>query len=116
MKEKINLKQQQEEFFNKAENYRKNGKIIEALSNYREFLNIGVKIEDYYKFDEAYWGMYLTCYPLSKKCNNPHYLIEDFYNVFLKYATKKKQKEYEKIYEENLKSFNQEISINDKRD
>lgn len=117
MRENIKLKQQQEEFFKEAENYRKNDKIIEALASYMEFLNIGKKIEDYYKFDEAYWGMYLTYYSLSKKCNNPNYLIEDFYNCALDYApSKEKKEEYKKIYEENLKSFKQEISINDKRD
>lgn len=117
MKKEIeNIKEIQEELFNEAENYRKNGKIIEALSSYVEFLNTGNKIEDYYKFDEVYWGMYLTCYPISKKCNNPTYLIEDFYNCALKYAPSEKKEEYKKIYEENLKSFNQEISIDDKRD
>ena len=101
------IEQQQEEFFKEAENYRKNDKTIEALASYMEFLNIGKKIEDYYKFDEAYWGMYLAYYSLSKKCNNPNYLIEDFYNLALKYASSEKQEKYKKVYEENLKSFNQ---------
>lgn len=106
----IDLKQKREELLKEAENYRENGEIAKALSSYNEFLNIGERVKDTSRHHEGYWGMYLTYYNHSKQCKNWSSLIEDLYNLALIYAPSEKQEEYKKIYNENLKSFNQEIS------
>ena len=54
--------------------------------------------------------MYLTWYNHCLLCKNWNTLVEDLYNVALVYAPSEKQEEYKKIYNKNLKIFNQEIS------
>lgn len=106
----IDLKEKQEELLKQAKIYRENGEITKALSSYNEFLDIGERVKDYSRQHEAYWGMYLTWYIHSKQCKDWSTVIEDFYYLALVNAPSEKQEEYKKVYEENLKSFNQEIS------
>ena len=106
----IDLGQKRERLLKEAEIYRENGEIAKALSNYNEFLNIGERFKDYSRHHEGYWGMYLTWYNHCLLCKNWNTLVEDLYNVALVYAPSEKQEEYKKIYNKNLKIFNQEIS------
>ena len=106
----IDLNQRQEALLKEAENYRENGEIAKALSSYNDFLNIGERAKDYSRHHEGYWGMSLTWYNHCLKCKDWSSLVDDLYNMALVYAPSEKQEEYKKIYNENLKSFNQEIS------
>lgn len=104
------LKKKRDAFFREAEEFSKTGAIVEALSKYNAVLNLGERIEDYSRHHEVYWGMCLVWYNHCLLCKSWSYLVDNFYNMALVYAPSEKQEEYKKIYNENLKSFNQEIS------
>lgn len=104
-KEIEDLKVKRENLFKEAENYRKNGVLDKAISNYDEFLKIGERVKDYSRHYDGYLGMYLAWASHLKWCIE---ILEEMSKMVLMYAPK--EAEYKDIWVNNFDEDKKEVS------
>lgn len=104
-KEIEDLKVKRENLFKEAENYRKNGAMDKAISNYDEFLEIGERVKDYSRHYDGYLGMYLAWANHIKWCLD---VLNDLCDMVLLYAPD--EAEYKDIWVNNFDEDKKEVS------